>query len=259
MPKWFQSKVLDKKTWTDGLFTITIDGSGVEPFHPGQFLHLAGFPEGIADDADDDQREKARVNRPYSVASPHGDRLEFFIVTVEDGELTPHLQKLEAGDEIEVSQKAAGRFTLEKTPDAENLWLIATGTGLAPYIAMLRADEPWQRFKKIVVVHGVRHASDLAYTEEMRQMEQSRPGAFKLVQALTRESTDDTLKGRIPSLVESGELESAAGIEMSKETCSVLLCGNPAMLDSMEEVLGKRSMTKHRSKAPGQIVLERYW
>jgi len=259
MPKWFQSKVLEKKVWTEGLFTLTIDGSGVDSFLPGQFLHLAGFPNGIAEDADEQQREKQRVNRPYSVGSPHGEKLEFFIVLVDDGELTPHLWKLEPGDDVEVSQKAAGRFTLEKTPDAENLWLLATGTGLAPYIAMLRTETPWQRFKKIVVVHGVRHANDLAYTDELKQLEQSRPGAFKLVQALTRETTDDTLNGRIPSLVENGELEKAAGCVMTKDTCSVLLCGNPAMLDSMEEVLGQRSMTRHRSKAPGQIVLERYW
>ena len=259
MPKWFQSKVLEKKVWTDGLFTISIDGSGVEPFKPGQFLHLAGYPNGIAEDADDETREKQRVNRPYSVASPHGDRLEFFIVRVDDGELTPHLWKLEPGDDIEVSEKAAGRFTLEKTPDAENLWLVATGTGLAPYVAMLRTDEPWERYRKIVIVHGARHATDLAYTEELREMEKSRGGAFKLVQALTRESADGAMQGRIPALIESGDLEKEVGCEMTKEASAVLLCGNPAMLDSMEELLGKRSMVKHRSKAPGQIVLERYW
>ena len=259
MPKWFQSKVLEKKVWTDGLFTLSIDGSGVKEFSPGQFLHLAGFPKGIAADADDETREKQRVNRPYSVASPHGDSLEFFIVRVDDGELTPHLWGLEPGDEVEVSEKAAGRFTLEKTPDAENLWLIATGTGLAPYVAMLRTEEPWERFKKIVVVHGVRHANDLAYTEELKKFESDRSGAFHFVQALTRESTEGTLEGRIPNLVESGALEEAAQCQMTNEGSAVLLCGNPAMLDSMEEVLAARSMVRHRSKAPGQIVLERYW
>ena len=226
---------------------------------PVRFLHLAGYPNGIAEDADEETREKQRVNRPYSVASPHGDRLEFFIVRVDDGELTPHLWKLEPGDDIEVSEKAAGRFTLEKTPDAENLWLVATGTGLAPYVAMLRTDEPWERYRKIVIVHGARHATDLAYTEELREMEKSRGGAFKLVQALTRESADGAMQGRIPALIESGDLEKEVGCEMTKEASAVLLCGNPAMLDSMEELLGKRSMVKHRSKAPGQIVLERYW
>jgi ferredoxin--NADP+ reductase len=259
MPKWFQSKVLEKKVWTEGLFTLTVDGSGVKEFSPGQFLHLAGFPKGIAENADEETREKERVNRPYSVASPHGERLEFFIVRVDDGELTPHLWQLEPGDAIEVSEKAAGRFTLEKTPDAENLWLIATGTGLAPYVAMLRTKEPWERFKNIVVVHGVRHASDLAYTEEFRQLESTRGGALRFVQALTRESAEGSLEGRIPALVESGALEEAAQCQMTKEGSAVLLCGNPAMLDSMEEVLGARSMVRHRSKAPGQIVLERYW
>ena len=259
MPKWFQSKVISKKVWTDGLFTLTIDGTGVEKFQPGQFLHLAGFPNGLDSNAGGDQREKARVNRPYSVGSPHGDQLEFFIVRVDDGELTPHLWSLEPGDEIEVSQKAAGRFTLEKTPDADNLWLVATGTGLAPYIAMLRTELPWDRFSKIIVVHGVRHANDLAYTEELRQLEQHKGGAFKLVQALTRESTATTLNGRIPGLLDSGELEQAAECQMSRETCAVMLCGNPAMLDTMELLMGERSMVRHRSKSPGQIVLERYW
>ncbi len=257
MPKWCTSKVIERKVWTDGLFTITIDGSAVEPFEPGQFLHLAAFPGGKPDD--DDQIDSARVNRPYSVASPHGDRIEFFIVRVDDGELTPHLWRLEPGDEVEVSQKAAGRFTLGKTPDAKDIWLIATGTGLAPYVAMARDPEIWNRFENVIVVHGVRHANDLAYTDELLAIEQQRAGRFKLVQALTREEKDGTLKGRIPSLVESGEIEAAAGCEITAASSVVLLCGNPAMLDSMEEVLGKRDMMRHRSKKPGQIVLERYW
>ena len=253
MPNWCQSKVVEKKVWTEGLFTITIDGSKTAPFKPGQFLHLAVYPEGVEHDEDN------LVNRPYSVASPHGDLLEFFIVLVEDGQLTPKLWALEPGDEVFVSEKAAGRFTLEKTPDAENLWLLATGTGLAPYIAMLRTDGPWERFKKIVVVHGVRHFADLAYTQELKQIEQQRGDQFKLIQSLTREEADGTLHGRIPNLVEDGRLENAAGCTMQKDNSSVLLCGNPAMLDSMEELLGKREMIKHRSKSPGQIVLERYW
>jgi len=257
MPKWCTSKVIERKVWTDGLFTITIDGSSVEPFEPGQFLHLAGFPTGKPED--EDKIDSARVNRPYSVASPHGDTIEFFIVRVDDGELTPHLWSLEPGDELEVSQKAAGRFTLEKTPDAKNIWLFATGTGLAPYIAMLREEEIWSRYESVVVVHGVRHANDLAYTDELRVIEQQRSGRFKFVQSLTREEKEGTLKGRIPGLIESGEIESAAGVEISAVSSSVLLCGNPAMLDSMEEVLGKRGMQKHRKKSPGQIVLERYW
>ncbi len=253
MPKWCTANVVSKKVWTQGLFTISVAVPDVTEFLPGQFLQLGLFPEGH-------QGEEAKlINRPYSVASPHGDVLEFFIVLVEDGELTPRLWKLESGDSVEVSQRAAGSFTLKKTPEAETLWLLATGTGLAPYIAMLRTDEPWEKFQKICLVHGVRQFADLAYTDELKAYEEKFPGRFKLAQALTREEADGTMNGRIPSLFESGELESVTGFQCRADNSSVLLCGNPAMLDTMEELLGKREMKKHRSKSPGQIVLERYW
>lgn len=253
MPKWSSGTVVDRKSWSSGLYTITVETQAVEPFAPGQFLQLGVFPEGK--DGDED----ALINRPYSVASPHGERLEFFVVTVPDGQLTPHLESLPVGASLVISQKAAGSFTLKKAPDKKHLWLVATGTGLAPYIAMLRTEEPWQRFEKIVLVHGVRHASDLAYTEELKAYETSKPGQFSLVQSLTREGSDDALRGRIPELLDSGQLEAAAGVKLSAEDSAVYLCGNPAMLDSMEEALGKREMKKHRSKSPGNIVLERYW
>jgi ferredoxin--NADP+ reductase len=253
MPTWCQAKITDKKIWTDGLFTITIESPDVQNFEAGQFLQLGVYKEGREGDED------GIINRPYSVASPHGNQLQFFIVVVPEGELTPKLDALKVGDPILVNDKATGRFTLGKTPDADHLWLISTGTGLAPYIAMLRTEEPWQRFKKVVVVHGVRHASDLAYTEELNSYKEKYPGKFELVQSLTREQSDTTLRGRIPALLASGQLEKAADCELSATTSSVLLCGNPAMLDSMEDLLNNRDMIKHRSKAPGQIVLERYW
>ncbi len=254
MPQWCTGTVVDRRSWCPGLFTITVETDEVQPFLPGQFLQLGVFPPGQDGDTD------ALINRPYSVASPHGRRLEFFIVTVEDGELTPKLQALTVGDTLMVSQKAAGSFTLKKAPEhGRHLWLIATGTGLAPYIAMLRTEQPWERFEKIVLVHGVRFANDLAYTEELKQLEADRPDQFRLIQTLTREESADALKGRIPELLDDGQLESTAGCQINQEDSIVYLCGNPAMLDSMEEALGKREMKKHRSKSPGNIVLERYW
>ena len=255
MPNWTQGTITKKQVWTDGLFTISIKTDGVKPFVPGQFLHLA-----LPDKPDPEKPDQPkRVNRPYSVASPFGPELEFFIVMVPDGELTPRLWALETGDEIEVSDAGAGSFTLNKAPDAETLWLIATGTGLAPYIAMLRTDQAWSSYEKIVLIHGVRHHQDLAYTEELKWFEKKFPGRFKLVQSLTREKGEGCLKGRIPNLFEDGQIEKAVGWKCTADNSTVLLCGNPAMLDSMEETLGKREMKKHRSKSPGQIVLERYW
>ena len=253
MPKWCPGTVVHKQVWTEGLFTIRIAVPDVTPFLPGQFLQLAVFPEGHEGDVD------KLINRPYSIASPHAEELEFFIVVVEDGELTPKLWALEEGASVQVAQRAAGSFTLKKTPDAETLWLVATGTGLAPYIAMLRTEEPWQRYKKIVVVHGVRLAQDLAYTEEFQQLTEKHPEQFAYVPTLTRESTNGALQGRIPELLKSGALENQAGIQMSANNSSVMLCGNPAMLDDMEQHLESRQMKRHRSKSPGHIVLERYW
>lgn len=245
--QWCPAKIVKKEIWTEGLFTIHVECSEIKPFVPGQFLQLA-VVEG-----------EKRINRPYSVASPHGTVVEFFIVLVEEGELTPRLWALEPGDELEVSQKAAGSFTLEKTPDANTLWLVGTGTGLAPYIAMLRTDDPWNRYEKIVLVHGVRHANDLAYTQELTELANQRGNQFSFVQSLSREQADGALYGRITNILESGELEMAAGCELTADTSSILLCGNPAMLDSMEELLAKRQMKRHKRRDPGQIVVERYW
>lgn len=245
--KWCPGIITRKTVWSDGLFTIQVQVEGVQEFQPGQFLQI-GHQDG-----------DEHVHRPYSVASPWSPKLEFFIVRVDDGQLTPYLWGLEEGASLDINHRAAGSFTLKKTPDAEVLWLIATGTGLAPYIAMLRTDEPWTRFKKIVVVHGVRLAQDLAYTEEFETLTEQRAGQFTYIPTLTREAADGALQGRIPQLLKSGQLEKRAGCQMTCDNSSVLLCGNPAMLDDMEQYLETRQMKRHRSKSPGHIVLERYW
>ena len=244
---WTKSLITRKRVWKDGLFTITVDAPNVFPFTAGQFLQL-----GLVD-------EENHIHRPYSVASPHGTELEFYIVLVEDGELTPLLWALNEGDSLDVSERAAGRFTLERAPDADNLWLVATGTGLAPYIAMLRTEEPWERYQRICVVHGVRHEQDLSYQDELCAYGEQYPGRFAYVPATTRDEFSTGLQGRIPSLFEEGSLEEFAETSLTSTDSTILLCGNPAMLDDMELQLERRGMKRHRSRAPGQIVVERYW
>jgi len=245
--KWCPGTIVNKKIWADGLFTIQVQVDGVLEFQPGQFLQV-GYQNG-----------EEHIHRPYSVASPWGTNLEFFIVRVDDGLLTPYLWKLEEGARIDINHRAAGSFTLQKTPDAEVLWLIATGTGLAPYVAMLRTEEPWKRYQKIVVVHGVRLAQDLAYTEEFDALAADRKPQFVYIPALTREKSDNALNGRITELLKNGSLENAAGSPMNAANSALMLCGNPAMLDDMEHYLETLEMKRHRSKSPGHIVLERYW
>jgi len=245
--EWKKAVVKKKTVWAEGLFTLTLDVPGVKPFEPGQFLQV-----GVADGDN-------HIHRPYSVGSPHGRELDFYIVLVEEGELTPRLWAMNEGSELDVSERAAGSFTLSKTPEAKHLWLIATGTGLAPYIAMLRTEQPWQRFEKIIVVHGVRLYSDLGYMEELRGYEENGKNQMKYIPILTREDREGILRGRIPACLDDGSLERAAGCQLSAADSAVLLCGNPQMLDDMEAKLGERNMRRHRRKEPGQIVLERYW
>lgn len=247
MPNWCHGKVVRKRVWAEGLFTLTVHVEGVKLFEPGQFLHLSLVRDG------------ERINRPYSVASPHGEFLDFFIVLVEDGKLTPGMWDLQVEDRVDVSEQAAGRFTLTRAPVSRTLWLMATGTGLAPYIAMLRTAQPWDQYQQICLVHGVRHAADLAYTQELHSYNESHAGRFQLIQTLTREKAEGCQHGRIPSLLDSGVLESVTGWEITPEDSTVMLCGNPAMLDEMEQRLEARGLREHRSKSPGQIVLERYW
>lgn len=254
MPVWCQGTITGRQVWTEGLFTIRVHAPDVLPFLPGQFLHL-----GLEINSGHHKDQRKLVSRPYSVASPYGVFLEFFIVLVEDGELTPHLWRLQVNDSIQVSQKGSGSFTLQKAPVAENLWLMATGTGLAPYLAMVRDPLIWENYTRVVLIHGVRQQSDLAYTTELRQLESELPDRFHFVQTLTRDQHPDCLQGRIPQLIGDGSLEKSLGIWLTAERSSVMLCGNPAMLDSMEQLLAERKMRVHRSKSPGQIVLERYW
>lgn len=245
--EWVRGRVVSRQEWTEGLFTIGIESPGVEPFEPGQFLQLGLEVEG------------KMILRPYSVASPHADVLEFYIVLVENGELTPKLYRLAEGDGVFVSKHGAGRFTLEHSPIKKNVWLIATGTGLAPYIAMLRSKEIWLRYENVILVHGVRHKADLSYQSELSSYYAKFPDRFAYVPMTSREENELGLSGRIPIAVDDGRLESFVRRELTAESSTVLLCGNPDMLTEMEERLGKRGMVKHRKHTPGNIVLERYW
>ncbi|HBE68965.1 MAG TPA: ferredoxin--NADP(+) reductase [Planctomycetaceae bacterium] len=244
--KWTPGTLRSKTVWAEGLFTLHVDAPEVLPFTPGQFLQLGLDIAG------------EEVKRPYSVASPHSEILDFYIVEVEDGKLTPSLNRLQPGDSLKITEKAAGSFTLDHSPPGNQLWLIATGTGLAPYIAMLRTEEPWDRYQQIVVVHGVRYQADLSYVDEMHRYARERTGRFCYVPIVSREDGPESLRGRITHRLEDGSLEERAGVEFNSDCC-ILMCGNPDMLTDLEAQLLERGIKKHRRKEPGQIVVERYW
>lgn len=244
--KWTTGTVVGKTVWSPGLFTLHVDCPEVAPFQAGQFLQLALEIDGQL------------VHRPYSVASPAVQPLDFFIVSVEGGLLSPRLEQLEIGDSVFVSLKAAGGFVLDKALPLPNLWLFATGTGLAPYIALLRTGLPWQSFRRIVLVHGVRHIRDLAYGAEIDRWRREKD-CFRFYACLSRETMAGTLTGRISNLLEDGTLEQLAGFPLSPASSVVMVCGNPAMLDQLENHLIERGLTKARHSQPGNIISERYW
>lgn len=242
---WAQGRVTGRVEWAEGLFSIQVEAS-VAPFRAGQFLNLGGF---------DGERW---VKRSYSVASAPGQPLEFFIVRVEEGALTPWLAALQPGDAVGVSREAAGHFTLELVPDAPILWLIATGTGLAPYLSMLRGEEPWARFGRVVLVHGVRRRADLAYADELSALSAAHGGRLTVVPVVSRDpEAPGVLHGRIPANLSA--IEAAAGAALAPETSQALLCGNPEMVEEVEALLAERGLRKNRKRAPGHVTTERYW
>ncbi|MEM6786653.1 MAG: ferredoxin--NADP reductase [Myxococcota bacterium] len=252
------ARIIDRTDWAPGLWSIRLDTS-LEEFVPGRFVNVGLEIDG------------ALVKRSYSLGSAPNAPPELYLVRVEGGALTPRLHDLGPGDELLVNPHAAGFFTLDEVPDARDLWMLATGTGIAPFLSMLRAgaDDLRRRFERIVVVHGVRFLRDLGYRAELEAL--AARGTITYVPATTREpatagvDADDVatrmgpLRGRLPHLIESGALATRVGVDLSAAHSHVMLCGNPAMIDAAATVLAARDMVKHRRRRPGHVTFEKYW
>jgi ferredoxin--NADP+ reductase len=194
------------------------------------------------------------VARAFSFVNPPQDRVhEFYGVIVPQGPLSPRLARLKSGDALRVAGNPAGFLVLSEVPDAETLWLISTGTGLAPFLSILRTETPWRRFRKVVLVHAVRYAYELTY----REMIAATPARY--VTFVSREQAAGSLAGRIPAAIADGRLEQAAGVELAPDTSQVMLCGNPQMLKDAAAALMARGLRKHRRRAPGHITVESFW
>ena len=198
------------------------------------------------------------VRRPYSIASAPGLPLEFYLVVVSEGALSPSLHALGVGDAIGVQSDARGFFTLEHVPEVRDLWLLATGTGLGPYVSMIRSGQLWDRFERVVLVHGARRANHLGYREELEGVAARRSG-FVYVPVISRQDDERALRGRIPANIDNGHLEKAAGVELDPAHSHVLVCGNPDMVADTTTALATRGLRKHRSRKPGHISTEKYW
>lgn len=244
---WIEGTVTENIHWTGFLFTLKIEAN-VDDFKAGQYTSLALDIDGEL------------VPRPYShLSAPHERPLEFYFYTVEGGKLSTALQKLEAGDKIWVGKKSKGLFTLKQVPQARDLWMISTGTGIAPFLSILKTDEPWEKYRNIILVQGVRKQADLQYRDLLETFENSYPGRFRFQPFVSRETVPGTLPGRIPPAMESGLLEEQVQHSIHPDHCQFMLCGNPDMISDTTDLLLARGFRENKRREAGHITTENYW
>jgi ferredoxin/flavodoxin---NADP+ reductase len=251
MSTWVEGRIAFVRHWTDSLFSLGVDAPEVT-FDAGQFARLAlPAPPGS---------KEAMLGRPYSfVNPPQRTPHEFYFVVVPEGPLSPRLAALSPGDPIWLLPRANGFFTIDEVSPAESLWALATGTGIGPFLSILRTDAPWEKFPRIVLVQAVRQARELAYGDAIAEISRAHPGAFTHIPIVSREDHRGALRGRIPALIDDGRLEARAGVPIGPESAQAMLCGNPQMVDDTQETLKRRGMRRHRRREPGHVHVEAYW
>ena len=246
MADWLTGKVVEKIQWNERLFSLRIQVE-FENFEAGQFVRLALDIDG------------ERVARPYSLVNIPADKyLEVYFNIVAEGPLTPKLAELEAGDEVFVTDKANGFLTIDEVPDCKYLWLLATGTGVGPFLSILKGEKVWQRFEKIVLAYSVRDLSELSYQKQISAMTKQHVEQFTFAPFITREKVAGAMNQRISAGIEDGSIEKRTGIDINKSDSHIMMCGNSAMIASVTQCLEKRGLRKHRRREPGHITTEKY-
>jgi ferredoxin/flavodoxin---NADP+ reductase len=249
--KFSLEKVLSVHRWTNNLFSFTMTRPAHFKFTAGQFARI-GLKVG-----------DELVVRAYSVvSSPFDETLEFFSIVVPDGAFTSNLQHLKVGDELYLEKIPYGYLTLARyqLPLPQDLWLLGTGTGLAPFLSMLQDFEPWQKYKNIHLVYSVRTEAELAYVDRIQEIAETfgeGHTGFKFIPIITRDP-NAKLHDRLPVLIANGELEKEAGVEFKLESTHVMLCGNPQMVEDTKEALKARGLVMNR-RGEGNIAVENYW
>lgn len=247
MSKFNQGRMVKLHRWTERLYSLQVEAQ-VEPFKAGQFGKLALEVNG------------EMIFRPYSFVNAPDERpLEFYFITLPDGPLTQRLIKLDSGNPIFIAPRPAGFLTLSELHDAENLWLLSTGTAIGPFLSILKTGEPWRRFSKIVLVHAVRYPEELTYSEQIRRILDSHSQQIQFVPFVSREDIGHAIKGRVPDAIKDGRLEARTNVVLNAGKSQVMICGNPDMVRDTSLVLEERGLKKNRRKDPGHISVENYW
>ncbi|HEX4842561.1 MAG TPA: ferredoxin--NADP reductase [Limnobacter sp.] len=262
--KYTRETITDLRVWVPGkLFSFKCTRPIGYRFAAGQFarlgventLNLAGEPEIIW--------------RAYSmVSSPYDEHLEFFSIVVPDGAFTTHLSKLKVGDPIHIDKTSFGFLTTARFESGDDLWLLGSGTGLAPFLSILHDPLTWEQFKHIVLVHSARTAEELVYQDmirgftshpELAELIDDVKQRFFYVPVVTREKVADCLEERITLLLQNGRLEKATGLPLNPQRSRFMICGNPDMVTDIRAVLKQQGYKAARRNNPGEIAVENYW
>lgn len=270
--------VLSKTTWTPNLFSFTVSRPDSFKFTAGQFVRLGVNPSqlnyykqlsAVADTYDEELDEALNedIFRAYSiVSSPFDEILEFFSIVIPDGAFTSQLQHLEVGDELLLNTMPFGFLTLARyqKPLPKDLWLLATGTGLAPFLSMLQDLKTWEDYEHIVLAYSARSTEELAYMDKIESLQEDfgtlvdNPAKLIFIPIVTREPVEGALTERLPKLLLDGTLQARAGIELDVDSTHVMLCGNPEMVEDTKETLKSLGLVMNR-RGEGNIAVENYW
>ena len=252
MSAFYREKVLSVQHWTDTLFSFRATRDSGFRFLNGQFAMIGLEVDGRP------------LMRAYSMASAnHEEELEFFSIKVADGPLTSRLQKIREGDTILVGRKATGTLITDNLLPGDRLLLLSTGTGLAPFASLIKDPEVYERFEKIVLVHGCRHVNELAFGEQLvaslTEDELFGPllsEKLSYYPTVTREPFRN--RGRLTDLITSNRLTEDLGLPpIDAKHDRVMMCGSPSMLGDLRRILDERGFVEGNHATPGHYVVER--
>ena len=244
--------VLSVHHWNDTLFSFTTTRDAGLRFENGHFVMIGLQVEGKP------------LMRAYSIVSANYDEhLEFFSIKVPDGPLTSRLQHLQVGDELLVSRKPTGTLIMDNLLPGKHLYLLSTGTGLAPFMSIIRDPDTYEKFEQVVLVHGVRQVNELAYhdyiTQELPQHEFLGEMISKQLlyyPTVTREPYKH--QGRVTTVIENGQLANDLGIpQLNAAEDRVMICGSPEMLRDLKTMMEVRGLKEGSTTTPGDFVIER--
>jgi ferredoxin--NADP+ reductase len=247
-----QEQVLSVRHWNDTLFSFTTTRNAGFRFKNGHFVMMGLDIEGRP------------LLRAFSLCSANYDEhLEFYSIKIPDGALTSRLQHIQPGSEVLVGRKPTGTLLVDNLLPGKRLYLLATGTGLAPFMSIIRDPETYERFEKVVLIHGVRLVSELAYADYIQQELPEHELVGDLVKqqllyypTITREAFRN--QGRITDLMESGKLPADLGLPvLNSDEDRVMICGSPGMLKDTVTLLESRGFQEGNTDSPGQYLIER--